>query len=108
MPEPPTVDLNIPHNAEERAKVTGYDRKNADSYGHKLVGFTFNPSGDPKVAQLKGLFAEIIDICHDGLMEAKDNELATLWNEASLRSLDAQMWTVKAATWRVGADAKAK
>ena len=99
MPEPPTVNLDIPHSAEERAKMTGYDRKNADSYGHKLVGFTFNPSGDAKVAQLKGLFAEAIDICHDGLKSAEDNELASLWNEAILRSLDAQMWTVKAATW---------
>ena len=79
--------------------LSGYDRKDADSYGHKLVGFSFNPSGDPKVAQLKGLFAEIIDICHDGLKEAGDNEAATIWNEAVLRSLDAQMWSVKAATW---------
>jgi hypothetical protein len=83
----------------EAPEVTGYDRKEADSYGKRLVGFTFNPSGDPKVAQLKSLFAEIIDICHDGLKDAGDNELASLWNEAALRSLDAQMWTVKAQTW---------
>jgi hypothetical protein len=81
------------------AEVAGYDRKNADSYGHRLVGFSFNPSGDPKVAQLKGLFAEIIDICHGELKVADDNERATLWNEAMYRTLDAQMWTVKAATW---------
>lgn len=86
-------------------EVAGYDRKNTDSYGHKLVGFSFNPSGDPKVARLKGLFAEIIDLCHDELLTAGDNELATLWSEATFRTLDAQMWTVKAATWPKAAKA---
>lgn len=80
--------------------MTGYDRKPTDSYGHKLVGFTFNPSGDDKVAHLKGLFAEIIDTCDDGLKAAADTTEATIYQEAVLRSLDAQMWTVKAATWR--------
>lgn len=88
MPNAPTADM------------TGYDRKNADSYGHKLVGFSFNPSGDPKVAQLKGLFAEIIDLCADELAKATDEGPdGPLWREAIMRSLDAQMWTVKAATW---------
>jgi hypothetical protein len=83
----------------EAPTVTGYDRKEAESYGKNLVGFTFNPSGDAKVAQLKGLFAEIIDICHDGQVAAEGHQEASIWNEAILRSLDAQMWTVKAATW---------
>jgi hypothetical protein len=84
----------------EAPTVAGYDRKNEDSYGHKLVGFTFNPSGDPKVARLKGLFAEIIDICADHLDgEGEESVGTSIWREAILRSLDAQMWTVKAATW---------
>jgi hypothetical protein len=85
----------------EAPTVSGYDRKNADSYGHKLVGFTFNPSGDPQVAQLKGLFAEIIDICADRLAKCPDEgSEGPIWREAIMRSLDAQMWTVKGATWR--------
>lgn len=80
--------------------MTGEDRKPPDSYGKKMVGFTFNPSGDDRVAKLKGLFAEIIDICDDGKKAATDNDEATIWHEAALRSLDAQMWSVKATTWR--------
>jgi hypothetical protein len=81
--------------------MTGFDRKSADSYGKKLVGLTFNPSGDPKVTQLKTLFSEIIDICADELADLKDtDEAAPLWREAIMRTLDAQMWTVKSATWK--------
>jgi hypothetical protein len=83
----------------ETPEVAGYDRKNADSYGHRLVGFTFNPSGDATVARLKGLFAEIIDICQDGIDKGDDPTQNSLYGEAIMRSLDAQMWTVKAATW---------
>jgi hypothetical protein len=85
----------------EAPEVTGFDRKPVDSFGKRLVGFEFNPSGDPKVAQLKALFAEIIDITHDG-MEASPDEGPEqfIWREAIMRSLDAQMWCVKAVTWR--------
>lgn len=81
------------------SEVTGY------TYGKKLVGLDFNPSGDPKVAKLKGLFAEIADICHDELEALGDDADAVesagpIWREAIMRTLDAQMWTVKGATWR--------
>ena len=102
MTEPKTTaDLNIPHSAEERAKMTGYDRKDPNSYGKRMVGFAFNPSGNPKVAQIKGLYAEIIDICDAGKANAKDNDEANFWHEAILRALDAQMWAVKGATWQL-------
>jgi hypothetical protein len=85
---------------EGTGQVTGYDRKEADSYGKRLVGFTFNPSGDPKVAKLKMLFAEIVDICADDLAALSDvDDANAIYREAIMRSLDAQMWTVKAATW---------
>jgi hypothetical protein len=94
------IGADVPRSAEEQANMTGYDRKEADSYGKRLVGFTFNPSGDPKVAQLKGLFAEIIDICADDLGKmGEEGDTGPLYREAIMRTLDAQMWTVKAATW---------
>lgn len=71
------------------------------TYGEKMVGLNFNPGGDAKVTDLKKLFAEIVDICADELADLTDNNEASLiWREAIMRSLDAQMWTVKAATWR--------
>ena len=71
------------------------------TYGEKLVGLDFYPSGDPKVKQLKTLFAEIIDICSDELTDLQEeNSASPIWREAIMRSLDAQMWTVKAATWK--------
>lgn len=72
------------------------------SYGERMVGLSFNPSGDEKVTRLKTLFAEIIDICADELAEIEESHSASpIWREAIMRSLDAQMWTVKGATWRV-------
>jgi hypothetical protein len=81
--------------------MTGYDRKPGESFGKRLVGFDFNPSGDPKVAQLKGLFAEIADILSDGFEKAPDEGPEQfIWREAIMNTLSAQMMAVKAATWR--------
>lgn len=77
------------------------DALRAMSYGEKMVGINFNPSGDEKVAKLKEAFASIIDMCADELADLdNENEATPIWREAIMRSLDAQMWTVKAATWR--------
>ena len=72
------------------------------TFGERLVGLTFNPSGDEKVAKVKELFAEIINIANEGFEAATDAEGPELfiWREAIMRSLDAQMWVVKAVTWR--------
>lgn len=90
-----TIELNIPETAEERARMT---------YGERLVSLDFNPSGNEKVTNLKKLFAEAIDMCADELAEMDDDmdqlaSAAPIWREAIMRSLDAQMWCVKAATW---------
>ena len=69
------------------------------TYGEKLVGLNFNPSGDARVTVLKQAFSRIIDMCNDSLEGADDTEQA-LWLEAIRKSLAAQMWCVKAATWR--------
>lgn len=68
------------------------------TYGEKAVGLSFNPSGDPKVQKLKELFAQIIDICHDERIERNDPE--SLHSVAITHAVTAQMWTVKAVTWR--------
>ena len=71
------------------------------TYGQKAVGLTFNPSGDPKVQKLKELFAEIIDICHEGRIASgfpiQEND--RLYSIAITQAQQAQMWSVKACTW---------
>ena len=71
------------------------------TYGEKAVGLSFNPSGDEKVDRLKQLYAEIID----GLDMARDNvqgqpEAVRLFSIAITEAQSAQMWAVKAVTWR--------
>jgi hypothetical protein len=75
------------------------------TYGQRAVGLTFNPSGDPGVHRVKELYAEIIDLCS----ELRDNarirgiegsETARLFSVAITEAQTAQMWAVKALTWR--------
>lgn len=69
------------------------------TFGEKAVGLTFNPSGDPAVHKLKALYAEIIDLCNDA-RGADRNERARLYSVAITEAQTAQMWAVKAATWK--------
>jgi hypothetical protein len=70
------------------------------TFGERAVGLTFNPSGDPTVNELKQAFAQIIDLCHDAREATGDAETKRLWSVAITEAQGAQMWSVKAATWR--------
>jgi len=70
------------------------------TYGQKAVGLTFNPSGDPMVNMVKGLYAQIIDICNDGRQLVQSPETKRLFSVAITEAQGAQMWAVKAITWR--------
>jgi hypothetical protein len=71
------------------------------TYGEKMVGFTFNPSGDKKVEKIKRLFAEVLD-----LLQEKNTCQLTSMNEAKLKDsavseiISAQMWAVKYITYK--------
>lgn len=69
------------------------------SYGDKAVGLTFNPSGDPDVARVKQLYADIINFCNDE-RRGCSGEKARLYSVAITEAQAAQMWAVKAITWR--------
>jgi hypothetical protein len=75
------------------------DSEREMSFGERAVGLSFNPSGDPLVNELKKLYAQIIDICHDQGVDA-DVEQHRLYGVAITEAQGAQMWSVKAATWR--------
>ena len=68
------------------------------TFGEKAVGLTFNPSGDQTVHELKEAYAKVIDILND--MRSDRSEKARLASIAITEAQGAQMWAVKAATWR--------
>ncbi len=72
------------------------------TYGEKAVGLTFNPSGNPKVDEVKRLYAQIIDIVINNAYPVeggKTAEMQTLSTEAIRQAQTAQMWAVKAITY---------
>lgn len=70
------------------------------TYGQKAVGLSFNPSGDPKIQKIKELYAEIIDICGAGIDDADSPDQMRLYKIAITEAQGAQMWAVKAVTWK--------
>jgi hypothetical protein len=70
------------------------------SFGERAVGLTFNPSGDNAVAELKQRAAEFIDACNELRSAATDPEVKRMYSVAITEAQTAQMWSVKAATWR--------
>lgn len=76
---------------EEQRKLT---------YGEMAVGLTFNPSNDDAVAQCKAEFARVIDRMND-LRESTHNfEIERMASIAIEEAQTAQMWAVKAITWK--------
>lgn len=71
------------------------------TFGQKAVGLNFNPSGDDAVANCKQGFANEIDRMNDlrGNPEstAEQKRLASI---AITELQGAQMWAVKALTWK--------
>lgn len=70
------------------------------SYGQKLVGLTFNPSGDDKVNKAKQLCAELADLLHDHVSRPSERSALEnmLHNHAMGEILNAQMNVVKVLT----------
>lgn len=76
------------------------ETKNELTFGEKLVGLSFNPSGDSKVQQVKEICAKLADILYDDIPEDGERTYLqdTLFNKAVGDILDAQMTSVKLLT----------
>lgn len=70
------------------------------SYGEKAVGLTFNPSGDGDVHRIKTLYAAIIDEMVALIQVTTSDEAVRLAKIAITEAQGAQMWAVKAVTWK--------
>ena len=70
------------------------------TFGQKAVGLSFNPSNDDEVARCKLIFAQAIDQL-DSLRRTSENpEVKRLASVAITEAQGAQMWAVKAITWK--------
>lgn len=69
------------------------------TFGEKLVGITFNPSADDKVAKAKQLCAELADLLKEDATTKEPTYLSsTLYDHAIGEILNAQMNVVKVLT----------
>ncbi len=82
---------------------TAVNMAEEQTFGMKAVGITFNPSGDYKVNQAKQVLANAIDQMNnfrnspDGTTSPEQKRLASI---AITELQGAQMWMVKALTWK--------
>jgi hypothetical protein len=71
------------------------------TYGEKAVGMTFNPSNDDAVTACKAAFAIVINQMNDLRNSPSSNpEIARMCSIAITEAQTAQMWAVKAITWK--------
>jgi hypothetical protein len=70
------------------------------TYGEKAVGLTFNPSNDDVVGMVKVKFSDILDELNDLREGSHDAEMKRMFSIAITEAQTAQMWAVKAITWK--------
>lgn len=70
------------------------------TYGQKAVGLSFNPSGDPAVDECKQGYADLIDQMYILKDNTLNDEVRRLASIAITEAQTAQMWAVKALTWK--------
>ncbi len=69
------------------------------TFGGRAVGLTFNPSGDERVQRMKEYYANVIDQLND-MRTPGQSEQNRLISIAITEAQGAQMWAVKAITWK--------
>ena len=70
------------------------------TFGQKAVGLNFNPSGDDAVGQCKLGYADRIDQLNNLRATNESSEVKRLCSIAITEAQAAQMWAVKAITWK--------
>ena len=70
------------------------------SFGEKAVGLTFNPSASPEVDACKRGFAAVIDQMNTLRNASENADVKRMASVAITEAQTAQMWAVKAITWR--------
>lgn len=70
------------------------------TFGQKACGVSFNPDGDELVAMVKARFADIVDELNELREDTENAEMKRMYSIAITEAQTAQMWAVKAITWK--------
>lgn len=70
------------------------------TFGQKSVGLTFNPDNNDEVTKCKRLYADIIDQLNELRNLTNILEVKRLASVAITEAQTAQMWSVKAITYK--------
>lgn len=70
------------------------------TFGEKAVGLTFNPSNNAEVDACKREFAAVIDRMNALRNRTTSEEVMRMASVAITEAQTAQMWAVKAITWK--------
>jgi hypothetical protein len=70
------------------------------TFGEKAVGLTFNPSNNAEVDACKSGFAALIDQMDKLRASSENPDVKRMASVAITEAQTAQMWAVKAITWR--------
>jgi len=70
------------------------------TFGQKAVGLSFNPSANDEVGKCKQIFANAIDQMNELRLSTTSAEVKRMCSVAITDAQTAQMWAVKAITWR--------
>ena len=76
------------------------EEKREMTYGEKAVGLGFNPEGNEAVHLIKRAYAGIIDNLNLMRDRTAEPETKRLYSIAITEAQGAQMWAVKALTWK--------
>ena len=83
---------------QQEKSVESHERQEL-TYGQKLIGIDFNPSGDPNITKVKQLAADMADVLHDNCnCESEQGKL--IYEQASVAILQAQMLVIKSLTFK--------
>jgi len=70
------------------------------TFGQQAVGMSFNPGNDDAVYLCKAEFAAVIDRMNDLRNTTDNTEVKRMASVAITEAQTAQMWAVKAITWK--------
>lgn len=80
--------------------MEGMEQTKELTYGQKAVGISFNVGGNPDVDRCKQLFANVIDQLDALRKTSESSEVKRMCSIAITEAQTAQMWAVKAITWK--------
>lgn len=70
------------------------------TFGEKAVGLSFNPGNIDVVSICKAEYADVIDRMNELRTTTTNKEIARMASVAITEAQTAQMWAVKALTWK--------